>query len=55
MKWVLAITTAAFIPHLAMAQEQEMTPDDARTAAREAFGVELADIENYPDSMVAGA
>ena len=55
MKCLLAITTAVFIPHLAMAQEQEMTPDDTRAAAREAFGVELADIENYPDSMVAGA
>jgi AhpD family alkylhydroperoxidase len=32
-----------------------MTADEARAAAREAFGVELPDIVNYPDSMVAGA
>ena len=31
-----------------------MSPDDVRTAVREAFGVELADIEKYPDSMFAG-
>jgi len=55
MKRLLAITTAAFIPHMAMAQEQALSPDEARAAAREAFGVELPDIENYPDSMVAGA
>jgi AhpD family alkylhydroperoxidase len=55
MRKLLAITTATFIPHLAVAQEQPMSSADVRTAAREAFGVELADIENYPDSMVAGA
>jgi AhpD family alkylhydroperoxidase len=59
MKWLLAMTTAALMPYLAVAQEQDQqqatSPEDVRTAAREAFGVELADIENYPDSMVAGA
>jgi AhpD family alkylhydroperoxidase len=55
MKWLLAITTAALIPQLALAQDQASSAEDARSAAREAFGVELADIENYPDSMVAGA
>lgn len=34
---------------------QDMSADDVRQAARDAFGVALPDIENYPDSMVAGA
>ena len=34
---------------------QDMSSDDVRQAARDAFGVALPDIENYPDSMVAGA
>ncbi|HVG48368.1 MAG TPA: carboxymuconolactone decarboxylase family protein [Rubellimicrobium sp.] len=63
MKWLLAIAMAAFIPQLAVAQDEAqdpgqapaMTADEARTAVREAMGVELPDIENYPDSMVAGA
>ena len=57
MKWLLAIVTTAFVPQLALAQETEqaVSPEDVRTEVREAFGVELADIENYPDSMVAGA
>ena len=37
------------------AAAQNMSPDDVRQAARDAFGVALPDIENYPDSMVAGA
>jgi AhpD family alkylhydroperoxidase len=55
MRTFLVIATATLIPQLVLAQEQAMSPEDVRTAAREAFGVELADIENYPDSMVAGA
>ena len=68
MKWLLAITTAALIPQLATARKERedagqtqdtrqapgISADEARAVAREAFGVELADIENYPDSMVAG-
>lgn len=34
---------------------QDTSADDVRQAARDAFGVALPDIENYPDSMVAGA
>lgn len=37
------------------AAAQEMSADDVRKAAREAIGVAVPDIENYPDSMVAGA
>ena len=37
------------------ATAQDMSADDVRQAARDAFGVSLPDIENYPDSMVAGA
>lgn len=37
------------------AAAQDMSADDVRQAARDAFGVALPDIENYPDSMVAGA
>lgn len=37
------------------ATAQDMSADDVRQAARDAFGVALPDIENYPDSMVAGA
>jgi AhpD family alkylhydroperoxidase len=55
MRTFLVVATATLIPQLVLAQEQAMSPEDVRTAAREAFGVELADIENYPDSMVAGA
>ena len=45
----------AWVGGAALAQDQAMTADETRAAAREALGVELADIENYPDSMVAGA
>jgi AhpD family alkylhydroperoxidase len=48
---VIAATLALALP----AQAQTLSPDDARQAARDAFGVALPDIENYPDSMVAGA
>lgn len=34
---------------------QDISADAVRQAARDAFGVSLPDIENYPDSMVAGA
>lgn len=37
------------------ATAQETSADDVRQQARAAFGVALPDIENYPDSMVAGA
>lgn len=37
------------------AAAQDLTADDVRQAARDAFGVALPDIENYPDSMVSGA
>lgn len=43
------------IPQMVLAQGRASSPEDVGTAAREEFGVELADIENYPDSMVAGA
>jgi AhpD family alkylhydroperoxidase len=34
---------------------QDSSAEAVRQAARDAFGVALPDIENYPDSMVAGA
>lgn len=37
------------------ATAQDSSAEDVRQAARDAFGVALPDIENYPDSMVAGA
>lgn len=37
------------------AAAQDTSAEATRQAARDAFGVALPDIENYPDSMVAGA
>ncbi len=37
------------------ASAQDTSAEGVRQAARDAFGVALPDIENYPDSMVAGA
>lgn len=53
MKRVIGITIAACLGIPAAAQE--MTAADVRQAVRDAYGVALPDIENYPDSMVAGA
>jgi AhpD family alkylhydroperoxidase len=51
---VLHILTAALCIALPAAA-QDKSADEIRQAARDAFGVALPDIENYPDSMVAGA
>ena len=48
---VLCATLCLALP----ATAQETSADDVRQQARAAFGVALPDIENYPDSMVAGA
>lgn len=53
MKTLLAVTAALCLALPATAQEK--TAGEVRQAARDAFGVALPDIENYPDSMVAGA
>ena len=37
------------------AAAQDTSADAVRQTARDAYGVALPDIENYPDSMVAGA
>lgn len=49
--YVLAASICFSFP----AAAQEKSADEIRQAARDAFGVVLPDIENYPDSMVAGA
>lgn len=53
MKLPFTIAASLFLAFPAAAQD--MSPNDVRQAARDAFGVALPDIENYPDSMVVGA
>ena len=53
MKRTLAVAFTVLVAMPAFAQEK--SADDIRTEAREAFGVALPEIENYPDSMVSGA
>jgi AhpD family alkylhydroperoxidase len=53
MKMIYILAASVCIAFPAAAQEQ--SADEIRQAARAAFGVALPDIENYPDSMVAGA
>lgn len=53
MKSAICIALSLCIALPASAQDQ--SADQIRQTARDAFGVALPDIENYPDSMVAGA
>lgn len=53
MKTFLYIALATSLAAPAFAQDQNAA--DIRTEAREAFGAALPEIENYPDSMLAGA
>lgn len=53
MNVVRIVAAALFLA--APAEAQDTSAEGVRQAARDAFGVALPDIENYPDSMVAGA
>lgn len=53
MRPIAILAASVCIAFPAMAQDQNA--DQIRQAARDAFGVALPDIENYPDSMVSGA
>lgn len=53
MKWVIILAFSVMLAVEATAQSK--SADDIRVEARDAFGVALPEIENYPDSMLAGA
>lgn len=53
MKGIIVFAASAMLAMQATAQER--TAESIRAEAREAFGVSLPEIDNYPDSMVGGA
>lgn len=53
MKRIAILAVAVLLTGPASAQN--MSPDEVRAEAREALGAAIPEVENYPDSMVAGA
>lgn len=53
MKNIIALGLSVMLAAPAIAQDK--SADDIRAEAKEAFGVALPEIQNYPDSMIGGA
>ena len=53
MNRIVAFTLTVMLAAPAIAQDK--TADEIRAEAKDAFGVALPEVENYPDSMLGGA